>query len=101
MSEIARKLIKARGDDPEKVRAAMRERTRLEMGLPERLPGMDVRYRDWTITYDPKPVPARVAGPWSFAHEDYDGPGDIRHGDAATVAEARDRIDEIESEVAA
>lgn len=36
MSEIAQKLIEARGDDPEKVRAAMRERTRLEMGLPKR-----------------------------------------------------------------
>lgn len=32
--EIAENLIKARGDDPEKVRAAMRERTRIELGLP-------------------------------------------------------------------
>lgn len=63
-------------------------------------------YRGYRIYYDPKPVPVRVIGPWSFAHNDYDGgpwetggpPMDNRCGDGKSVSDCKDKIDELEDE---
>lgn len=50
------------------------------------------RYGDWTITHDPKPIPDR-RWDWSFVHDDYDGPGDDRCGDAASLEACKAEID--------
>jgi hypothetical protein len=59
-------------------------------------------YRGYNITYWRKPIPT-AAWDYDFAHEDYDGApdsGDHRCGNAASVEEAREMIDEqIEDEV--
>lgn len=59
------------------------------------------RYRrDWWIYYDPPPIPTR-AWDWHWVHEDYDGLGDPRHGDAPTREACMKAIDEwIEEEEA-
>lgn len=49
------------------------------------------QYRDYTIYYDPKPIPMPVH--WSYVHKDYDGEGDHRHGFAASVEAAQAEID--------
>jgi hypothetical protein len=53
-----------------------------------------VHYRGYGVTYDPPPIPDR-SHDWRFEHEDIDL-DDPRHGTAATLAEAKARIDEIE-----
>ena len=54
---------------------------------------MTTRYRACTITYDPPPIPYRGAD-YRWVHDDYTGPGDRRHGCAASVAAAQAEIDE-------
>lgn len=53
-----------------------------------------VKYLDYQIVYNPKPIPLR-AFDWDFYHSDYDGPGDIRIGVAPSVEEAKARILEL------
>lgn len=54
-------------------------------------------YRGYRISIDPKPIPDRGFD-FDFAHIDYDGPGDKRCGNGASVSDCKDRIDEIEEE---
>ncbi len=54
---------------------------------------MEEIYRGFRIWYEPPPIPIR-AYDWHFAHEGYDGPGDPRHGDAASREDCQQRIDE-------
>lgn len=56
---------------------------------------MTVLYKDYSITYDPKPVPDRDFD-FDWVHNNYDGPGDSRCGNAASLVEAKKQIDEIE-----
>lgn len=49
----------------------------------------------WTIHYDPPPIPIRTCD-WHFVHEGYDGPGNWRHGDAASPEECVTAIRELE-----
>ena len=54
-------------------------------------------YRDYKIYFDPKPVPPRIAGSWSYVHEGYDGApdsGDHRCGDGDSVEDCKVQIDE-------
>jgi hypothetical protein len=51
-------------------------------------------YRGFSIWFDPKPIPHRDVD-FDFAHLDYDGPGDKRCGNGASVSDCQDRIDEI------
>ena len=58
---------------------------------------MSTQYRDYTISHDPKPIPDR-SHDWDFAHDDFDGAPDSydpRCGTAASLEEAKQRIDEI------
>lgn len=55
-------------------------------------------YRGYTITHNPKPIPYRGAD-WDFCHKDWDL-DDPRIGAAASAAECRAEIDEIEEELA-
>ena len=59
-----------------------------------------IAYRDWTIWYEPPPIPIRTMD-WTYSHNDYDGPPDRRYGYASSVAECKADIDEIEQENAA
>lgn len=59
---------------------------------------MSERYGNWTITYDPKPIPTRKFD-YNFRHDDYDGAPDSfdnRAGTAASIEEAKQEIDLIE-----
>jgi hypothetical protein len=51
-------------------------------------------YRGYRITYWMKPIPFRGCD-FDFAHVDYDGPEDNRCGNAASITEAREAIDEL------
>jgi hypothetical protein len=56
-----------------------------------------MEYRGYIIKYDPKPIPDRGFD-WDYYHEDYDGApdsGDRRCGAVATMADAKDMIDEL------
>jgi hypothetical protein len=56
-----------------------------------------VTYRGYRIHYDPPPIPDRRFD-WHFAHENFDGApdaGDHRHGDAASLEEAKAEIDDM------
>jgi hypothetical protein len=55
------------------------------------------RYRGYVISYDPPPIPYR-GGDFQFHHVDYDGPEDRRCGTAGSLADAHERIDEIEDD---
>lgn len=55
-------------------------------------------HRGYLIYFDPKPVPLRIVGSWSFAHEEYDGApdaGDHRCGDGHDVPDCKRLIDEL------
>lgn len=57
----------------------------------------DIKYRGFTITYDPPPIPDRDMD-WRFFHDDYDGApdaGDMRFGHGATAADCVRQIDEM------
>ena len=51
-------------------------------------------YREYTISFDPKPIPIRNFD-FDVWHKGDDGPGDTRCGNAASVADCMIRIDEI------
>ncbi len=53
-----------------------------------------MRYRDFIITYDPKPIPDRSFD-WCYVHDSYDGmPEDKRHGDCRSREACIAEIDE-------
>jgi len=54
----------------------------------------EYRYGKWFITYNPKPIPPRCGVDWDYTHEDYDGDGDPRHGNAASLEACVADIDE-------
>lgn len=53
-----------------------------------------MKYRGYTIIHEPPPIPWRGAD-WSYWHEDYDGPGDDRHGTGASQLACMHEIDEM------
>ena len=60
-----------------------------------------MRYGNWEITHNPKPVPMRGFD-WDYCHRDFDGApdsGDRRCGYAASATDAMKAIDEIEDEM--
>jgi hypothetical protein len=54
-------------------------------------------YKNWEITYNPKPIPVRVYD-YDAVHKDYDGPEDNRCITGDSVDALIDRIDEMEAE---
>lgn len=57
-----------------------------------------VRYGDWTIRFDPPPIPVRNCD-WAFVHEDFDGApdsNDNRCGYGESPEDCIERIYEIE-----
>jgi len=57
-----------------------------------------VQHGDWTIYFDPPPIPVRNCD-WHFVHKDYDGASDacdMRYGHAASVEACKGEIDFIE-----
>ncbi len=79
---------------------AERLRGALEPSSPEA--SLSEAYGDWTITYDPAPIPFRGLD-YTYTHKDYDGApdsGDRRCGYAGSVDECKADIDEIEAEAA-
>ena len=46
---------------------------------------------NWTITYNPKPIPSR-GDDYDFVHKDYDGPEDKRCGTASSRMDAIEQI---------
>lgn len=59
-----------------------------------------MKYRNWEITRNPKPVPD-FRFDWDVTHEDYDGAedsGDLRSFYAESVEEAKLGIDDYEAE---
>jgi hypothetical protein len=58
-----------------------------------------IQYRNYTITYDPPPIPTR-AFDWHYVHNDFDGAPDAhdtRGGSASSLAEAKREIDALEN----
>ena len=55
------------------------------------------KYRGYTITYNPPPIPIRTCD-WQFVHDSYDGPEDGRCGTAQSLAYAKELIDEWEDD---
>ena len=55
------------------------------------------RYHGYLITYQMKPIPDRSFD-WNYAHKDYDGPGDLRCGNAESLSAAMSEIDELLAE---
>lgn len=58
---------------------------------------MPIEYRRYWLRHEYPPVPFRY-GIWTYAHDDYDGPGDRRCGWALTFEQACDEVDELEEE---
>jgi hypothetical protein len=58
---------------------------------------MKIKYRDYTIYYDRDPTPLKRD--WSFVHENYDGPEDLRCGKCSHIETCIMEIDDIESEL--
>ena len=59
-----------------------------------------ITYRNYTIYYDPPPIPLRTMD-WHFVHRDFDGAedaGDNRCGSAPSEQECRDEIDALEDD---
>ena len=62
-----------------------------------------MKYKQYTIYYDPPPIPLRSCD-WHFVHDDYDGgpehsgdnPTDDRCGDGPTKEDCMRQIDELE-----
>jgi hypothetical protein len=55
------------------------------------------KYKDWEITYNPKPIPVRVYD-YEAVHKDYDGLEENRCFTGESVQALKDRIDELEAE---
>lgn len=48
------------------------------------------RYGKWTISYNPKPIPASCGVDWDYVHDNYDGAPDAnddRHGNCASAVD--------------
>lgn len=61
-----------------------------------------IRYRGYTIEYDPPPIGIRSCD-WQFSADGYDGApdsNDIRCGTASSEQDAKNKIDEIIEELA-
>ena len=61
---------------------------------------MIVRYKDYIISYDPKPIPPRCFD-WDFGHDDYDGApdgNDYRCGNGDSIEHCKQQIDDMENE---
>lgn len=54
-------------------------------------------YRQFTIYYDPPPIPIRTMD-YHYYHDDYDGEGDNRHGSAASIEACKAEIDDWHNE---
>lgn len=57
---------------------------------------MREQYRDFTIYYDPPPIPVRTCD-WHYVHKDYDGApdgNDNRCGHAPSLEDAKAEIDD-------
>ena len=67
------------------------------MPTPRRLDAGKWIYGDWTITYNPKPIPASCGVDWDFEHKDYDGPEDRRCGNGPSVVDCLEQIRDIEN----
>lgn len=64
------------------------------------LAGQEVSYGNWTIAYNPPPIPARNCD-WQFSHNDFDGAedaGDTRYGTAGSLIDAMFQIDDMEGD---
>ena len=57
-----------------------------------------VHYKGYTIEHEPKPIPDRYCVDWNYCHDDYDGPEDRRCGNAGSLRDCMDAIDEIEDD---
>ena len=57
----------------------------------------DIHYRNYTIRYDPPPIPIRTMD-WQFWHYDYGGPEDGRCGSGNSEQDCIAQIDEMEEE---
>lgn len=63
-----------------------------------------IKYRGYTIYYDPPPIPGWRNVAWRFVHEDYDAEifsdgsvsADPRAGDGASWQDCMDQIDQVE-----
>lgn len=51
-----------------------------------------MKYRGYTITHNPKPIPLR-AFDYDYVHDEYDGPDDDRCGSEPSVKECKVAID--------
>lgn len=51
-------------------------------------------YRGYWINYNPPPIPIRTHD-YHYWHDDYEGPGDHRHGTAESIDACKKQIDEI------
>lgn len=58
----------------------------------------ETKYRNCTITYNPKPIPIRDLD-WDWVHDDYDGPGDNRYGSASSELSCKEQIDDCLAEL--
>jgi hypothetical protein len=56
---------------------------------------MTIKYKQWEITYNPKPMPDR-SHDYDVSHIDYDGPGDVRCFTCASLDDAIAEIDNFE-----
>ena len=56
-----------------------------------------VTYKDWEITYNPKPIPVRIYD-YEAIHKDYDGPEDCRCFTGDSVEFLKAEIDDWEDE---
>ena len=56
--------------------------------------GSSAKYKGYWIKYDPPGIPIRHWD-WHYAHEDYDGPEDGRCGAAASLEDAKQKIDDL------
>lgn len=64
------------------------------------IPGQEVSYGNWLISYNPPPIPARNCD-WQFCHKDFDGAEDAcddRYGSAASLLAAMSDIDDREAD---
>lgn len=51
-----------------------------------------MKYRGYTITHNPKPIPTR-GHDYDYVHDEYDGPEDGRCGSEPSVEECKTAID--------
>lgn len=68
------------------------------MAAPRRLSPGHWTYGDWSIDYDPKPIPT-TACDWNFVHKDFDGAPDAndhRCGTGKDVADCLNQIRDME-----